>query len=555
MTAFKRILLIITFAVNLGAIPAGATQQALKLGNFSFPNSGSPAAQEPFLRGLGALHSFWFEEALEGFREASRIDPLFAMAYWGEAMAYNHPLWAEQDTEAGIKTVAKITEQMKANPRERAYIDAVRALYGGSSDKLERDQAYERAMQKVYQQYPDDLEAASFYSLALLGTVRPGDKGFARQMKAGAIALEVYKKNPNHPGAAHYVIHAFDDPEHAILALPAAREYARIAPAAAHAQHMPCHIFLQLGMWPDAAVSNETAWRVSDEWVSRKKLNLSLRDYHSYHWLTYVYCQQGRYRKAEGLIKALRETMATHGADSVRWYDDAAGLYIVESERWQAAVELMSRPETSAAADAGAHAGHSGAAPLPQTYSRSARRGIAVPPFIRAYASAARGDSDAVKLLTELRALRAGAGNSDQSPVRTLEIRELEITAIQAAAKKDFDAAATAMKRATLLEEEMSPPSGPPTLIKPSHELFGEILLKAGKPQDAIAQFAKSLERQPNRARSLIGIARAYSAGGQADSAREAWAKLLEMWKLADADLPELAEAKAFLNSFRSASK
>ena len=132
--------------------------------------------------------------------------------------------------------------------------------------------------------------------------------------------------------------------------------------------------------------------------------------------------------------------------------------------------------------------------------------------------------------------------------MRTLEIRELEITAVQAAARKEFDAAATAMKRATLLEEEMSPPSGPPTLIKPSHELFGEILLKAGKPLDAITQFSKSLERQPNRARSLIGIARAYAASGDAGKAREAYAKLVEIWRQADSDLPELIEAKAFLS-------
>ena len=532
------------------AIPAAATQQELKLGNVTFPNSGSAAAQESFLRGLASLHSFWFEEALEGFRDASRIDPGFAMAYWGEAMAHNHPLWAEQNTEAGVRTVARITAQMKTTPRERAYLDAVRALYGGSSDKLERDQAYERAMQNVYQQYPEDLEAASFYSLALLGTVRPGDMGFARQMKAGAIALEVYKKNPNHPGAAHYVIHAFDDPEHAILALPAAREYARIAPAAAHAQHMPCHIFLQLGMWPESAASNETAWRVSDEWVKRKKLNLSLRDYHSYHWLTYVYCQQGRYNKAEGLIKNLRETAAAHGADSVRWYDDAAGLYIVESERWQRASELMSKPgEATAAGDAGGHhAGHGGPAPAPQPTSRSARRGISVPPFVRAYAGAASGDANAARLLTELRALRDPADSSGQYQTKILEIRELEISAIQSAAKKDFDAAITSMKRATKLEEEMSPPSGPPTLIKPSHELFGEILLKAGKPKDAVAQFTKSLERQPNRARSLIGIARGYAGSGDSAKARESYAKLVEIWQLADSDLPELIEARAFLS-------
>src|SRR5918912_2084668 len=144
--------------------------------------------------------------------------------------------------------------------------------------------------------------AAAFYSLSLLGLVRPEEKSYRLQAKAGAIALEVYQKNPNHPGAAHYIIHAFDDPDHAILALPAARRYADIAPEAHHARHMPSHIFLQLGMWPEAAASNESAWQASDAWMKRKNLPLSLRDYHSLHWLLYAYLQQGRYKKAEELL-------------------------------------------------------------------------------------------------------------------------------------------------------------------------------------------------------------------------------------------------------------
>src|ERR1043165_5784096 len=147
-------------------------------------------------------------------------------------------------------------------------------------------------MEKVYKAYPDDLEAACFYSLSLLGTVRPGDKGYRRQALAGAIALDVYQKNPDHPGAAHYIIHAFDDPEHAILALPAARRYALIAPEASHARHMPSHIFVQLGMWPEAVQSNEAAWAASDTWVKRKKLDVSYHDYHSLSWLMSILLEQ-----------------------------------------------------------------------------------------------------------------------------------------------------------------------------------------------------------------------------------------------------------------------
>src|SRR5258708_5313324 len=230
-------------------------------------------------------------------------------------MAYNHPLWAEQDTEAGRKTVAKIKDTSKVTARERAYVDAVRALYG-EGDKLTRDKAYSAAMEKVYRAYPDDLEAACFYSLSLLGTVRPGDKGFRRQTLAGAIAFDVYQKNPNHPGAAHYIIHAFDDPDHAILALPAARRYADIAPEAHHARHMPAHIFLQLGMWPEAAASNESSWEASDAWMKRKNLSTNVRDYHSLHWLLYIYLQQGRYNKAEQLLTLMRKVMSESSYDN-----------------------------------------------------------------------------------------------------------------------------------------------------------------------------------------------------------------------------------------------
>jgi hypothetical protein len=217
-----------------------------QLGKVVFPTSGSPEAQAHFLRGLAALHSFWFEEALDEFRASTKIEPNFVMGYWGEAMAHNHPLWAEQDTEAARKVLANIKDLSKITTREKAFVEAVRLLYG-PGEKLARDKAYSAAMERVYRAYPEDLEAACFYSLSLLGTVRPGDKGFRRQALAGAIALDIYKKNPDHPGAAHFIIHAFDDPEHAIIALPAARRYAQIAPEAHHARHMPAHIFFAVG--------------------------------------------------------------------------------------------------------------------------------------------------------------------------------------------------------------------------------------------------------------------------------------------------------------------
>jgi tetratricopeptide (TPR) repeat protein len=310
MAIMKRILVLVVvlgMALNIAA-------QESQLGRVEFPTSGSKEAQAHFLRGLAALHSFWYEEALEAFRESTKVDPDFAMGYWGEAMTYNHPLWSEQDITAARQVLAKIKETPKLTDRERAYLAAVRLLFG-EGDKPARDAAYSAAMEKVYLAYPDDLDAAAFYSLSLLG-MAGGAKGYRLQAKAGAIALDVYQKNPNHPGAAHYIIHAFDDPDHAILALPAARRYASIAPEAHHARHMPSHIFLQLGMWPEAAASNEAAWESSDAWMKRKNLSPSVRDYHSLHWLLYVYLQQGRYDDAEKLLNLMKKVMSESTYDN-----------------------------------------------------------------------------------------------------------------------------------------------------------------------------------------------------------------------------------------------
>ena len=517
------------FLVLLLALTINA--QESQLGLVEFQTSGSPAAQAHFLRGLAALHSFWFEEALEAFRESTKADPEFMMGYWGEAMAQNHPLWSEQDLNAARLVVAKIKDTTKLSDRERAYLNAVKLLYG-EGDKRARDAAYSAAMEKVYRAYPNDLDAAAFYSLSLLGLVGPGDKGYRLQAQAGAIALAIYEKNPNHPGAAHYIIHAFDDPDHAILALPAARRYADIAPEAHHARHMPSHIFLQLGMWPEAAASNESAWESSDNWMKRKKLPLSVRDYHSLHWLLYAYLQQGRYSKAEQLLKLMKQVMSESTYDNKlrpdyyeNNYANMAAAFIVETERWDLASELFppsKKPTSSEEATSGSHSTH-GSSQMTNTlrYSGASK---ALPPFIRAFSAAIRG--------------------TDVEPLDG--IRGLEVAALSAAMKKDYEKAVDLMKKATELEEQQSPPSGPPSLIKPTHELFGEILLRAGKPGEAAAQFKTALLRQPNRARSLLGAARAAVQSGDQTTAATIYAKLLEQWKQAD-DLPEVREARSFL--------
>ena len=534
---------LISIAFIISMLAPGVSAQQSQLGRVVFPTSGSEKAQVHFMRGLAALHSFWFEEAVDEFRESTKIDPEFVMGYWGEAMAYNHPLWAEQDTEAARKTLAKIKDTSKTTARERAYVDAVRILYG-EGDKLTRDKAYSEAMEKVYRDFPDDLEAACFYSLSLLGTVRPGDKGFKRQSLAGAIAFDIYRKNPDHPGAAHFIIHSFDDPEHAILALPAARRYAEIAPEAHHARHMPAHIFLQLGMWPEAAASNESAWAVSDAWVKRKGLPLSARDYHSLHWLAYVYLQQGRYGKAEQMLPMNRKD------DVARYNDDLTAAFLVETERWDVAAKYF--PSTAGAAG-GEMAGHAGHNAPPATSPPSANatrppRSQSLPSFIRGLAAAKTGSPEATRFIAELQAARKQIlDKGDAYAAKSAEIKELEVSAAAAAYKQNFTEAIDMMKRATGLEEEMSPPSGPPSLIKPSHELFGEILLSANRPKEAAVQFAIALQRQPNRARSLLGSARAAAKTGDTKAALAAYSRLMNQWNQADQTLPELREAQDYL--------
>jgi tetratricopeptide (TPR) repeat protein len=542
------------------AANAQQSQGGGALGQVDFPTSGSKAAQEHFLRGVAALHSFWYEEALEAFQEATKADPDFAMGYWGEAMAHNHPLWNEQDTEAARRALANIRDTRKLTARESAYVSAVKALYG-EGDRHERNLAYAAAMEKIYKEYADDLEAASFYALALLGAVRPVDKGYRLQMQAGAIALEVYRKNPNHPGAAHYIIHAFDDPEHAILALPAARRYAEIAPGAHHARHMPSHIFIQLGMWPEAAASNESSWATSDAWVRRKNYSIERRDYHSLSWLEYVYLQQGRIKDAEAQLGVMQKAIAELGTP-IRGYPYMAAAFIAETERWELIEKLFGDTSSKSASlsaqkEAGADICHAAAKPtttasvVPASIvAQSSRQ-----PFKQLYgnyvrglaAAATKNPAGALVHVAEMREQRREfEASRSYFSSEMIEIMELEVSALANANMGKIEEAIKLLQRATSLEEALRPPSGPPDMIKPSHELFGEVLLRAGRPMEALAQFKTALLRQPNRPRSLLGLARAAKTS-DAKLAAQAYSDYLRTQERADTRVAELVEARDYL--------
>lgn len=522
-----------------------------KLGTVAFRASCSNHAQTNFLRGVAALHSFWYEVALDEFRESTTIDPNCTMGYWGEAMAHNHPLWGDpQETEEARKVLTKINNTPKLTSREFAYLQAVKVLYG-EGEKPVRDRAYSAAMEKLSRDYPNDIEAALYYALSLMGTVGAEDPaGLQIRLRAGAIASDVYQKNPNHPGAAHYILHAFDDPEHAAQALPAARRYAEIAPEAPHALHMPSHIFLQLGMWPEAAASNEASWTASDQWVKQKNLPISKRDYHGLHWLLYIYLQQGRYGKAEELLNVMRQSLAEFPKDDPRnmmfgtfTYASMTAAFVAETERWDAVEHLLGSPQAKME-DAKSQA--VGSPDLAY---------VVVPKipaiYIRGLAAAAHGLRDAQKYRAELATIREEQSGAKEpfiaQVVRMTEIQELEIAAIINVAKSEFDDAINTMKHATALEEAMPPQSGPPIVIKPPHELFGEILLRAGHPKEAAQQFETSLLRHPNRARSLLGAARAAAKNGDPRGAAHAYAQFSRQWQQGDAKLPERGEAQNYL--------
>jgi hypothetical protein len=408
-------------------------------------------------------------------------------------------------------------------------------------------------MEAIYREYPDDREAAAFYALALLGTVVHSQEQTAlrTRMRAAAIVLEVDRKAPNHPGAVHYIIHAFDDPDHAILALPAARRYADIAPAAPHALHMPSHIFLQLGMWAEAVASNQASWTASERWVQQHNLSISRRDYHSLHWLLYSLLQQGRYHDAEALLTLMRQSLPAFPAEEqfIRLYGaflhaSMTAAFVVDTTRWDQA--------TAVTAPLAAPAGNATAPPSSGVESYQALTVLAQTPalFARGFAAALQGAPEAQQPLAELRNIHAQLSDKEVFGMpmgKVLEVQALEIAAAASAAQGNLDTAMTTMQNAVALEESMPPPQGPPLVIKPAHELLGEILLQAQRPADAAQQFAIVLYRHPNRARALLGAARAAAQRGERTQAVDAYTQLLQQWQPGDMPLPERQEAQAYL--------
>ena len=522
-------------------VPARADSNApeTRMGAISFPNSGAAEAQDHFIRGVLALHNFWFEEAEEAFKKAQQVDPGFALAYWGEAMSFNHPLWAEQDMAAARSALQRLgktrAERLAkaATEREKAYLEAVEILYG-EGDKLERDHAYAKAMGRMTERFPDDDEAKVLYALSLLGTMRPGDKGFSRQMKSAAILADVQQRNPNHPAAAHFTIHSFDDPEHAPLSLKAADLYAQIAPEAPHALHMPTHIYIQLGMWERVLASNEAAFGASVRWVERKGLSLSKQDFHSLEWGQYGALQLGQYAKARAMVPLVEKVAAQTGdARAQSYVATMRARYVVESRRWED-LPLPDAPSAAAAAAAGAR--------TTAVYGSRANQLVAAGFSAAHLGNHVKAEEAALRLRT-LAKLRKDAGSAyDAQP---LEIMAAQVEGLSKFLKGDKQEGLEQLAATAQLEERLDPPNGPSYPIKPSHELYAEALLLAGRGREAQQAFETALSRSPRRSLSLLGLARAALGSGDKETASEAYAQLATSWAAADPGR-ELDEVKGF---------
>ena len=512
-----------TILVWMSCFIIGCTQsentQISNDGDISFENSGVAAAQSAFLVGVKALHNFQFDDARIAFEEAEKIDPSFVMAFWGQAMSNNMPLWQRQNTSEAKQILERLASTKEGrisraqSDKEKAFISAVDALFFSSDDKLKRDLAYSGIMARMHDQWPEDHEISIFYALSLLGTMRPGDDGFKKQALAASIAMSVMDENKTHPGAAHFTIHSLDDPEHAILALAAAKVYADIAPSSAHALHMPSHIFLQLGMWERVVNSNIESYASSVSHTKKliesgvKNIGTSMvggEDFHSLSWLAYANLMLGHYDRAkENLVMA--KTAMEANPNNMRAQN---GYYTMLARH---AIESADCSDVQLG-DADSGMGKNAALVAAAGMCAVSNKNIDL-------ARAAVNRLNAMRLQSE------EAGKTYNA--MQIQIIELEVGALVAAASQQFDQAITLAEQAKVLElENMSAPSGPPVPMKPAAELYAEILAAAGNHEAAINAYKDSLDWVPNRTPSIVGLSIVAAKNGDAALAEEMRTKL-----------------------------
>lgn len=482
--------------------------RAPRLGSISFPTSGAAAAQAEFIEGALYLHSFEYESAERAFRRAQGIDPGFAMAYWGEAMTYTHAVWDEQDIAAGRAALQRLGPSADARRsktptvREQGYLAAVEALYGTGS-KPRRDTLYAAAMEQLVRRFPRDMEAKAFYALALLG-LNQGIRDTVTYLRASFYADTVFHANPNHPGAAHYLIHSYDDPYHAPQGLAAARAYIGIAPDAAHAQHMTTHIFLAMGMWDDVVAQNRIA---VEQTASRPG--------HYSSWLVYGLIQQGRYAMARELMESMRKNLGGGGVrQEYSAMVDMRAHYLLHSEDWNSAVSDWNL-----------------------SHDRMTLPGQVANVFVRGLVGYRRKDPGelnhaATEVTGLVEALAMARGPDDPSTV-VARVMSRELGAMSLFLGGSREEAVRELRGAAAMEAAMPMDFGPPSIVEPTHELLGTMLLEM-RPIEARREFEQALIRTPARSRALTGLIRAAIATGDTARAIKALDQLAANWREAD---------------------
>ena len=534
---------------------AAVTSAEDRLGALTFPTSTrSPEAQRTFERGLLQLHLYHYPEAEVTFRAAQALDPGFAMAYWGEAMTATWPIWNADFPARAHAALAKLGTSAEAraakagSAREKAYLAAVETLFGPGT-LAERDAGYLKAMKALAATYPDDDEAQLFHAQALLGVTR-GERNIPNYLAAAAIAERVFRRNPDHPGASHYWIHGMDDPGHARGALEAAYALSKVAPGAAHAQHMASHIFFGLGMWDQASAANERARDAVTRQQQHQQLPV-LACFHAVEWLHYGYYQQGRHREAQGILDAcLRD-----GRQALTWYrahPDRVSGFARTPEAFEQRLEASLSTMRATALIESTYANAANAELVVGTASLG--RYAAWDAFARGWAAARSGNLPLAR--AELVHLRTIA----QEPADAEEIDHIEdyfaimggmLDAAIAARSGDDARALATVQRVAASYHALPFDFGPPLPVKPPSEYAGELLLAAGDPKAALVAFERALELAPRRALSLLGRLRALKALGKRAAAEEARGELAEIWHAADADLPGLEEVRASLGARR----
>lgn len=493
--------------------------------------SASEEARAYLNRGIEALHNFWYDAARQAFAEAERLEPNFVLAHWGEAFSYHYPFGFSGGSPAEIRAAldrlaptAAERARLARTERERAYLEAIEVLAAPGSE-VERRRGFAAAMRRVAQAYPEDDEAWAFYSISVFGTEQNIRGVPAAREEAARAARHVLARSPRHPGALHYAIHALDTPGTAHAVLDAARTYATVSTSASHAIHMPSHIFMQLAMWDDAIEVNRRSFEASERWVERTGGEPSDRDYHAADFLHYSLLQKGQVGAAHDWVEEMRRLRTASDHWTAEWYDAVwSARERIETARW-------------------------GSGPLPTSRFESRDELLAA-----GMDAAMTGDlAHASGILEAMRGKIESAGGTGSAmfPAPRWQVAAGELEALIAAREGRLHDARKAMNAAFEAFEELPPPNETPDPAKPPYELFGDILLEAGHPAEAIEAYRRQLDLRRGRARSLVGLARAAIAADDAELARASYERLVAQWSEADADRPELAEARRYLGRQR----